>query len=170
MSQHDAPSDEARLAASTLDTVDDRVLEQVAQLYDRIDPVPAGLTDTIKFAITWGALEAEIARMEFLDSNLAGHRSDDATAVRTITFSTATLTTMVTMTPTASDRIRIDGWIAPCGEMTVELRIGTDVRQTQADSDGRFVFDDVPHGAGQFLLRPPGADNQRPIITPSINI
>jgi hypothetical protein len=52
----------------------------------------------------------------------------------------------------------------------VELRIGTEVRQTVADSDGRFVFEDVPHGAGQFLLRPPGPDNQRPIITPSLDI
>jgi hypothetical protein len=170
MSQHDAPSDEGRLAVSPLDTMDDRVLQQVARLYDGVDPAPAGLTDKIKFAITWGALEAEIARMEFLDSELAGHRSDDATAVRTITFSTATLTTMVTMTSIGSDRVRIDGWIAPCGGITVELRIGTDVRQTVADQDGRFVFEDVPHGPGQFLLRPPGSDNPRPIITPSIDI
>ena len=170
MSQQNAPLDEGRLATSPLDTLDDRILRQVAGLYDRIDPVPAGLADQIKFQITWGALEAEIAQMEIMDAERIGARTDDATAVRTITFSTATVTTMVTMTPTSTDRIRIDGWIAPCGEIAVELRIGSDVRQTVADPDGRFVFDDVPHGPGQFLLRPPGLDNQRPIITPTIDI
>jgi hypothetical protein len=170
MSQHDAPLDEARLAASPLDTLDDRILRQVAELYDRVDPVPADLADRIKFQITWGALEAELAQMEIMEAERVGARTDDATAVRTITFSTATVTTMVTMTPTTTDRVRIDGWIAPCGALTVELRIGSEVRQTVADSDGRFVFDDVPHGPGQFLLRSPGPDDQRPIITPTIDI
>ena len=40
----------------------------------------------------------------------------------------------------------IDGWIAPGGNVTVELRTEEGRRQVVADADGRFVFTDVPHG------------------------
>ena len=39
---------------------------------------------------------------------------------------------------------------------------------TMTDSDGRFVFDDVPRGFAQFVLRSPG--ERPPVVTPSIEL
>ena len=66
-----------------------------------------------------------------------------------------------------SDTVRIDGWSAPGGGTQVELRLQTETRTTVADEDGRFVFDGVPHGMAQFLLRPPDGT---PVITPSLQL
>ena len=76
---------------------------------------------------------------------------------------------MVTITPTAADRVRIDGWVAPGGGVVVELRIVDETRTTTADPDGRFVFDDVPRGLAQFTLRAPNGARP-PVVTPSIEL
>ena len=51
--------------------------------------------------------------------------------------------------------------VFPGGGVDVELRLEEDTRHARADGDGRFVFEDVPRGLAQFVLRAPG-DAQRP--------
>ena len=77
---------------------------------------------------------------------------------------------MVTIAPDGPDRVRIDGWIAPGGNVAVELRTEDGRRQVVADDDGRFVFTDVPHGLAQFVLRAPGDPAPAPVVTPSIEL
>jgi hypothetical protein len=161
------------LAEGAIDTHDELVLRQIAALYDLADPVPAGLIERLQFGITLDALEAEIAQLQRMDPQLAGARSDGATEIQTVTFTSASLTTMITITPAGPERVRIDGWAAPGAGLLIELRIVADKRHTTADADGRFVFDDVPRGLAQFLLRVPaadGTDTQPPVITPSMEI
>lgn len=159
----------ADLAAGQIDADDVRVLSQAAHVYDSLDPVPAGLVDRIQFAITLDALHAEIAELHNT-GELTGVRSAEATEAQTITFTSASLTTMVTITPISAERVRLDGWVAPGGGASIELRIVPDTRHTTADSDGRFVFDDVPRGLAQFIVRPPAGSAQAPVVTPSIEI
>lgn len=157
------------LAAQPLDGADTRILGHIAVFYDRTDPVPEGLVDRIQFGITLDALHAEIAQLQ-RTGDLVGVRSQEATEAQTVTFTSAHLTTMVTITPASADRVRIDGWVAPGGGVQVELRSGGSTRSTVADADGRFVFDDVPRGLAQFLLRPPHGIAQPPVVTPSIEL
>jgi len=157
------------LAAGQIDAEDVRVLRRTAELYDALDPVPTGLLDRIQFGITLDALHAEIAELQ-RTGDLAGVRSGEATEAQTVTFTSVSLTTMVTITPTSADRARIDGWAAPGGGVLVELRLVGDSLHTVADADGRFVFDDVPRGLVQFVLRSPSVAGGRPVITPSIEI
>ncbi len=168
MAANEAKIDE--LATGALDARDDLLLRQVAALYDFSDPVPAGLVERLRFGITLDALEAEIAQLQRVDPQLAGARSEGATEVQTVTFTSASLTTMITITASGADRVRLDGWAAPGGGLLVELRIVGERRQTTADSDGRFVFADVPRGLAQFLLRAPGDTPHPPVITPSMEI
>jgi hypothetical protein len=156
------------LAAGEIDDADIRVLQQMAQIHDALDPVPSGLVDRIQFGITLDALHAEIAELQ-RSGDLAGVRSEAGTDVQTVTFTSASLSTMVTITPTGQDRVRIDGWVAPGGGVLVELRIVHETLTTTADSDGRFVFDDVPRGLAQFTLRAPSNAHQ-PVVTPSIEL
>jgi hypothetical protein len=135
-------------------------------MYDTLDPVPAGLVERIQFGITLDALHAEIAELQ-RTGDLAGVRSDGPTSAVTITFTSSTLTTMVTITPTGADRVRVDGWVDPGAGVRVELRAGPESLHTVADSDGRFVIDDVPNGLAQFVLRTPDGAT---VVTPSIEL
>jgi hypothetical protein len=172
MPRHDPPASVDQLARAEIDAGDLDVLARIASLYADTDPVPDGLVERLRFGITLDALEAEIARLQRTDPALAGARSDGATEVATVTFTSARLTTMITVTPAGVDRVRIDGWAAPGAGLLVELRIVGDRLHAVADDDGRFVFDDVPRGLAQFLLRPPdeGPDAPPPVITPSLEI
>lgn len=157
------------LAAGEIDAEDLHILERTAALYDRLDPVPGGLVDRIRFGITLDALHAELAELQ-RSGELAGVRSDGAVEAQTVTFTSASLTTMVTITATGADRVRVDGWAAPGGGVTIELRIVDRTLTATADGDGRFVFDDVPHGLAQFIVRPPEGVGHPPVITPSIEL
>ena len=155
------------LAAGEIDEIDLDTLSRMAQLYEALDPVPSGLVDRIQFGITLDALHAEIAELQ-RSGDLAGVRAEAGTEAQTVTFTSASLSTMVTITLIAADRVRIDGWIAPGDGVLVELRIVHETRTATADADGRFVFDDVPRGLAQFTLRAP--QGAGPVITPSIEI
>ena len=157
------------LAAEPVDATDLAALERIAALYDRLDPAPPGLTDRITFGITLDALHAEIAELQ-RSGGLVGVRSDGTVDVQTVTFTSRSLTTMVTITPAGADRVRLDGWAAPGGGVHVELRLAGETRTTTADSDGRFVFEDVPRGLAQFVVRPPDGVGHPPVVTPSIEL
>jgi hypothetical protein len=156
------------LANEPIDDADAAALRDLARIYDALDPVPRGLVDRVKFGLTLDALHAEIAELQ-RSSGLVGVRAEAAGDVQSVTFTSATLTTMITVTPTSADRVRVDGWIAPGGGVAVELRGRTTTRHTVADPDGRFAFDDVAKGLAQFVLRPPTVE-ARPVVTPSIEI
>ncbi len=166
-SSNDAQLD--ALAAAPIDTEDERILGRVARLHDTLDPVPAGLVDRISFGITLDALHAEIAELQ-RSGDLAGVRSEGATEAQTVTFTSASLSVMITISITSADRARIDGWVVPGGGVAVELRSVDRTYTETADADGRFVFDDVPRGLAQFVLRQPEPVTAPPVITPSIEL
>lgn len=157
------------LASGPIDVVDLENLAALADLYDRTDPVPDTLVERIQFGITLDALHSEIAELQRV-GDLAGVRAGDTTQAPTITFTSPSLTTMVTVTPLSADEVRIDGWAAPGGGVEVELRVVGRSLRTVADGDGRFVFEHVPRGLAQFVLRPPDNAEQAPVVTPSIEL
>jgi hypothetical protein len=161
-------TDERVLADGAIDEQDVALLHRLAAAWTAADPVPAGLVERLEFGVTLDALHAEIAQLQRMDG-LVGARSAGAD-VESITFTSQSLTTMVTIAPDGPDRVRIDGWIAPGGNVTVELRTEEGRRQVVADADGRFVFTDVPHGLAQFVLRAPGEPAAAPVVTPSIEL
>jgi hypothetical protein len=159
----------AALAAGEIDATDLRLLDELSQLYETLDPVPGGLVERVQFGITLDALHAEIAELQ-RSVDLAGVRSDNATHAQTITFTSASLSIMITVSPTSADLARIDGWVTPGGRVAVELRSERGVTREFADEDGRFVFEDVRRGFVQFVVRPNEDPDTRPVVTPSIEI
>jgi hypothetical protein len=156
------------LAAGPIDDIDDTLLRKTAAIFEVLDPVPSGLIDRINFGLTLEALHAEVAELQ-RSAKLMGVRAEADSDVETVTFTSSTLTTMITATPTSGDRMRIDGWIAPSAPVEVELRTRPESRRTTSDDDGRFVFEDVPRGLVQFVLRPNG-DESSAVVTPAIEI
>jgi hypothetical protein len=155
------------LAAEAIDDQDLAVLRSVATMYAESDPVPPGLIERLQFGITWQALDAEIASLQRTDL-LAGARGS-SDEVQTVTFTSTNLTTMVTISPSGLERVRIDGWAAPGGGVSVELTVAGQQLKVVADADGRFVFDDVPKGLAQFVLRSPTTVSA-PVVTPALEI
>lgn len=172
MSPQDVPDAEYELALGLLDDADERLLRELAAVHQAVDPVPDGLVGRLQFGVTLDELEAEVARLQRMVAEPAGARAGDAdaAAAQTVTFTSASLTTMITITPVGPDRARIDGWVAPGGGVSVVLRTVGGQLETTADDDGRFVFDDVPRGLAQFVLRPPGPPAAQSVITPSIEL
>jgi hypothetical protein len=161
---------EQRLADAPLDASDATVLGMIADFYDRIDPVPLDLVDRLQFSITLDALNAELAELIQLPEAALASRAEQASVVKTLTFTSDSLTTMVAISPDGPDRVRIDGWIAPASAVTVELHQGSLARQVSADADGRFAFDEVAHGLTRFVVRAARPGAHPPVLTPAVEI
>lgn len=165
------PSDLARLEAEPIDDQDLATLGLLRELYELGDPVPDSLVERVKFAITLDDLEAEVARLQRESVPELVSRTDEVLRARSVTFTSETLTTMVTLTPTDSGLVRIDGWVTPGAGVDVELRVGDATHHVIADEDGRFVFEGVARGLAQLVMRQTGDDGARhPVITPAIEL
>lgn len=165
------PADrEAELAEQPLDADDLVVLNAIRALYDEADPVPDGLVERIQFEITLDALEAELATLMQLDLAEAGARGAATEAVRTITFTSESLTTMVTLTPQPGGAVRVDGWAAPGAGIRVEVLLPGGPRETYADEDGRFVFDALPSGLAKFALHVETESGTATVMSPTIEL
>ncbi|MCW2497643.1 hypothetical protein [Jatrophihabitans sp.] len=159
---------EDELALGAIDAIDLAVLDRIEALYRQLDPVPAALVERVQFGITLEALHSEIAELQ-RSADLAGVRSDGGADAQTITFTSARLTTMVTISPISAELARIDGWVVPGAGVTVELRTVGGVSTTTTDPDGRFVFEAAERGIAQFILRQ-ASDASATVVTPSVEL
>ena len=156
------------IAAQPLDDLDRTILDTVAEVFLAADPVPAGLTEDIKFALTVQAMHAEVAELQRVGAESALARSE-YTQTQTLTFSAETLSVMVTLSPIDTDEVRVDGWVTghDC-PVRVELRAGAHTVSADVDDDGRFTLDPAPRGLARFVFLPEG--DVRPVITPTVEI
>ena len=158
------------LAAEPMDSDDFAVLNALRAYYDEHDPVPDGLVERIQFELTLDALQAEVATLTQLDLADAGARGSAPEAVRTITFTSESATTMVTISPSSEDLVRVDGWVAPGAGVRVELLLADGSRDIVADEDGRFVFEQVPTGLAKFALYLPAGVPSATVVSPTIEL
>jgi hypothetical protein len=172
-----------------LDDVDAAILGHLAQVCARLDPPPADLDERVRFAIAVENIDIEVARLA--EEMLVGSGARAAERARTITFESASLTIMVTITDSAAGNVRLDGWLAPGGPLRVELRLrvaggssgtgggavgardggatGGESLSVTADDVGRFVFDGVRPGLAQLLVHPI-AGGGATVVTPSLSL
>jgi hypothetical protein len=161
-----ASPEETAAAAEPISSEDVALLEQLTALWEQHDPVPAGLVERLEFALTLDALETELATLMQVDLAPSGSRAGDTEAVRTVTFTSETLDTMVTLTDAPDGTVRVDGWIAPGSSMRVEILLEGSRLEVESDDDGRFVCESVPKGLAKFALHPGG----RTVLSPAIEL
>lgn len=153
-----------------LDEQDAQVLARVRELISHVDPVPAGLAERTRFALTVHALHAEVA--ELTENALLPTRSADSpTRTESVTFTSGSVSLMVSSTPAPDGRTaRIDGWVTR-GGAEVEVVWADSSRTVVADDHGRLAVPDVPRGRIHFIVRTDPADpTERPVITPTIDL
>lgn len=129
--------------------------EVLREMWDLVDPVPAGLADRAAFALevhdlTREDLELELLRLQSHGSDLAGARGGGE-PVRTVTFGSDTVTVMLAISDVDGGH-RIDGWVAPGGRRDIEVRTATGTTHERCDDTGRFALPLVPPGHLQLVL------------------
>ena len=170
-----SPTDPHHIAGEddVLDELDGFLLDRLDQLLDLVDPPPPELDRRIGFAVDLTRLEAEVARLH-RDLAAAGARGSGR---RTVTFDTESLTVTLGLTP-RGPTVRIDGWLAPGKPWRVQLRLlprseepSSRSLEVLAESDGRFVLEDVPHGLAQVVVHREAGDGPRtPVVTPAFEL
>jgi hypothetical protein len=144
---------------------DDRLLDEVRQLWVEADPVPPALPDRIRFAVRLATLESELTSMP-AQLEVAGIRGDETT--RVITFERNGLTILVNVTGGETGTLRVDGWLAPPACHEVELLTTAGVLTARCDCDGRFAIEQVQPGMARLAVRPAGGSQR--VTTPVIEL
>jgi hypothetical protein len=159
-------------AALPMDEADAALLDEVARLLESVDPVPDDLVERIQFSLALDEMYAEIASITRVEHDALAVRSEPVAGTRTetLTFSSESLTAMVTVTRTGAEQVRLDGWLAPPSAMRVLLRMQEGTKEVVADESGRFVLDALPEGFAQLSFHPvdepPDADGAGVVVTP----
>ncbi len=148
------------------DRTDEAILHELRGLWAKVDPVPAGFGERVKYAMSVRLLEAEIAELTRLPELLS--RGGEAEVIRSMSFTGSRLSLMVTITDEGDGR-RVDGWVTRGGAY-IELVSGEQTFAQTADEDGRFVIQGVPSGAAHVILWESADKNDNPTMTPTVDL
>lgn len=158
--------------SDAVDTRDLSNLQAVHDLFAHADPVPANLTERMKFAISVQALHAEVA--ELMDTALLSTRGSsggESTETESVTFTAASVSLMVTVTTDPqSGLVTIDGYVT-VPSARVEAVTADETRSVNPDANGRFVLHHLDHGPVHFVIvTEPDDPAVRSVITPTMQI
>lgn len=152
-----------------LDETDLSILRGIRRLFQAADPMPADLPERIQFSLALPGLEYEVARLSAQEDQrmLAARGAEQS---RTITFDSDSLTIMIRIDANSDGTARVDGWLAPPQRRTIDLKTTGDTLLAVADDHGRFVFNRVPHGSAQLIVRAAqeAAGDGQAVITPAL--
>ncbi|MEP9363005.1 hypothetical protein ABLE68_08590 [Nocardioides sp. CN2-186] len=147
----------------------DALLSIVRDVWDRHDPVPAGLVTSMQAAAAIAASDLDVELMELVErsTELAGARGTTAYTLRFVHGDTDLLLRIAV----DGDRSRVDGWIVPAEPMTIRALPGDSPSAHDAvtTESGRFELTDLPVGLLRLRLEP--HDTSRPAFaTPTFEI
>lgn len=143
------------------------VFARLRTLWLEVDPVPAGLVDRMVAAVAADDLGHEYALLTLVEGGLGAVRGD-ADAL-TLQFSDGTTSILLHVTPTASGRRRVDGWV-DTATAEIVLTQGERSISTSPEETGRFVFDEVPPGLTRVRLTTGDGDEARTLQTPQFEL
>jgi hypothetical protein len=156
-------------ADEPLDEVDFGVLDDIRELFEAADPMPADLPERIRFSLALRDLEVEVARLAEEEQLAVAARGTELS--RTVTFDSTSLTIMIRIDANQDGTARVDGWLAPPQRREIEMKTGADSLTTASDDQGRFAFTRVPRGTAQLIVRAAGTEPSgagRSVVTPAL--
>jgi hypothetical protein len=140
---------------------DQNLLEGLRDLFSVLDPMPPDLVLHSQFAVDLDQLDLAVA-VPAHEARLAGVRSRART--RLVSFDAPAMTVTVELRLRDDGTTRVDGWLTPPQDRTVELR--TEHGSTTARAlRGRFVFDAVVPGLAQIQVHDTDGGA---VVTPAI--
>src|SRR5258708_4429306 len=162
-------ADSGPSADGPLDDFDFRLLDDIQEMYQAVDPMPADLPERLRFLLSLRDLEIEMAR--FVDEELSAAAVRGAEQSRTITLDSESLTVMIRLDAHSDGPGRIDGGLAPAQRREIEMKTTADPLSVSSDEQGRFAFTRVPRGTAQLIIRSagPGQNEAGPsVVTPAL--
>lgn len=139
------------------DDEDRLLLGAIGRMFDELDPMPAGLTDRVRFVLALDSLEAEMASVTSEMALESSVRSVDSEDVRTLSLAVDEITAVLTVSRSPDGLVRLDGLIVPAMEATVRVIQGRNVMHARSNDLGRFSLSDLDPGQSWFLVLPDGA-------------
>ena len=134
-----------------LDDFDFAILDGIRAVYERVDPMPAGLPERVRFSLALRGLETEVARLVTEeDQRLVAARGTEQS--RTVTFDSVSLSIIIRIEENKNGSVRIDGWLAPPQPRQVEMQTSAETLSTASDEQGRFAFGAVPRGTARLVV------------------
>ena len=168
------PTDAGGFASADepLDDLDLALLDDVRDLYQAVDPMPADLPERIRFSLALRGLEVEVARLT-AEEDLPVLATRAVEQSRTVTFDSDSLTIMIRIDANTDGTARVDGWLAPSQRREIEMRTTAGTLSVVSDEQGRFAFTSVSRGIVQLVVQPaeqgPGGTGQS-VVTPELVI
>jgi hypothetical protein len=147
----------------------DALLKIVRDVWEKHDPVPEHLVQSMQAAAAIAASDLDVELMELVErsTELAGVRGSTAYTLRFVHGDTDLLLRIAV----DGARSRVDGWIVPPEPMTVRAITGTEPSSHDAvvSDAGRFELSDLPLGMLRLRIEP--HDTSRPAFaTPTFEI
>ena len=157
-------------ADESLDEVDLKLLDDIREIFQAADPMPADLPERIRFCLALRGLEVEVARLaaEEHQPSLAARGAEMS---RSITFDSDSLTIMIRIDANRDGTVRVDGWLAPPQRREIQMKTTLDSLIVASDEQGRFAFARVPRGTAQLVVRPEDSEQSetgRSVVTPAL--
>ena len=157
-----------------MDERDLEILGSLVDIYDRLDPMPEMLPEVVLFGLQVADLDAEMARLVESELSLSGAEGTRSVEhAKRVTFTSDSLTVMISVQEQPDHALRLDGWAAPGGNLRAELRTDSCVLTADCDDTGRFVFESVPSGSVQLVLHPTEDSDpavRLPVVTPAVHL
>jgi hypothetical protein len=156
-----------------VNTDDSDLMGELRSMWERLDPLPAGLTEKLITAIELDSLDFEYELLALTQPSgaLAGARGPSDAS--TLTFGGDEVTVMVHVTQLGAGRLRLDGWVAPATSARLEIRNQEGQVESFVDAAGRFSLPDIPSGMTRLVLHPTGTSGQHlsmPFTTPVVEL
>ena len=135
---------------------DIRLLAELREMFDVVDPVPPSAVAAGYAAFTWRTIDAELAELcedsLLADSAAGGVRGADT---RLLTFEAPSVNVVVEVTD-VGERRKLVGQVIPAlaGEIRIEHPAGTTT--VAVDEQGLFSADTVPCGPARIAMTVPG--------------
>src|SRR5580704_17143032 len=106
-------------AGEPLDDADFGVLDDIREMFEALDPMPADLPERIRFSLALRDLEIEVARFAEEDQLAVAARGKEQ--ARTITLDSDSLAIIIRSDANRDGTVRVDGWLAPPQCRRVEI-------------------------------------------------
>jgi hypothetical protein len=144
---------------------DDELVSALTLALRELDPVPAGLVEAGKTALSWRTVDAELA--ELVADTESGVAAARDRAPRILTFAAGDTTLVLEVTDDQNGR-RLLGQIVAARRAEIEAAHRSGAVTVESDDLGRFRVEHFPAGPIRLSLRVP--DKPSPVVTSWVNI
>jgi hypothetical protein len=135
---------------------DTRLVNQLADVLRRVDPIPAEVTLAARSALAWRRMDAELAELLY-DSAVeaaSGAATRSTTRPRAVTFEAPSGLTLEVEITAQDDRRLLIGQLVPAAAARLVVRHPGGAETVESDSLGRFRVEGVHPGPVSLRCEP----------------